>query len=273
MVEEFRSYNDRIEVSNLGTVKRDGEIIEPYHSEYYDYIVIGGEVVRVHIMVGELFPEICGEHDKRMNLHHVNHNPRDNRASNLVWLLPSAHRRLHQSEDGISVGVKAYDQEGNYIGQWESKTQAARETGVDYRHISEVVNGSTYRKTAGGYVWFKVNTTEEDVDKVLGPIMERYMEEMEARKAKEEMKKELEERRASNQAKREDRRVRKIEAKKIYEFNDRDEFVREWKDIKDAAKFHEVTIGAIYMNLRGDTVYMKKDGKKWYFKKKSACQP
>lgn len=272
MIEEFRNYNDQIEVSNLGNVKRDGELIEPYHGKCYDYIVVDGEIARVHNMVGELFPEICGENRKGMHLHHVNHNQRDNSALNLVYLSPSSHIKLHQSEDGASIGVKAYDLEGKYVGQWESKTQAAKETGVDYRHISELVCGIKGRHTAGGYVWFKVDTPEEDVESILAPIIAFHKRKNEERLALEEIKRIKKKKKELKQYKIEEGRKNKIESKKILEFNDKDELIREWKDVKEAAEFHGVSLGAVYASLKGVTLYMKQDGKKWYFRKKSTCQ-
>lgn len=47
--------------------------------------------------------------------------------------------------------VEQYDSDGNYIKSYETITQAANETGVNFSKISAVCRGK--RKTAGGYIW------------------------------------------------------------------------------------------------------------------------
>ena len=166
MTEVFRCFNDRLEVSDLGNVKKDGKLIEPGHGENYDYVCCNGKQYRVHIMVAETFPEICGVKRKYYHAHHINRNQRDNRAVNLVWLSRSEHKRIHQLEDGVSRPVKAYRFDGEKaekIGEWESKQQAAEATGVDYRHITEIILKKGRRFTAGGYWWVLADEPEENI--------------------------------------------------------------------------------------------------------------
>lgn len=164
MAEEFRKVNDRIEVSDLGNVKRDGKLISPLSGEFYDYVTDRGKQIRIHQMVAEMFPEICGKPIKWGHIHHKNRNQRDNRADNLVWLTRSEHKRIHQLEDGVSVPVKAYDKDGRLVGRWDSKQQAAKETGIDYRHITEIILGEKGRFTAGKLYWFKDEVPEEKIN-------------------------------------------------------------------------------------------------------------
>ena len=163
IMEEYRYYKDGFEVSNMGNVKKDGEVLELSKGEYYYYFYINGKTERVHTIVGKLFPEICGEWHKYYHFHHLNRNQFDNRAENIVCLSPREHKILHQKEDGVSVGVKAYDLNGNFVGEWESKTQAAEATGIDYRHITQIILGKTNRYTAGKLYWFKSELTEEEI--------------------------------------------------------------------------------------------------------------
>ena len=163
MFEEYRTYKDGVEVSNLGNVRKDGKELEQHKGEYYFYICIGGIPVRVHTMVGKCFPDICGEPIKNGHYHHINHNQLDNRAENIRCISNSEHKRLHQIEDGVSVAVKAYDKDGNFVGRWDSKQEAAQNTPADYRHISEIISGKYRRFTAGGLFWFKDETSEEEV--------------------------------------------------------------------------------------------------------------
>ena len=70
----------KIEVSNLGRVKRDGELedLSKLKSGYYS---VGG--VNVHRMVAELFiPNI----DNKPFVDHINTNTHDNSVENLRWV-------------------------------------------------------------------------------------------------------------------------------------------------------------------------------------------
>lgn len=164
-MEEYRNYNENYEVSNLGNVKKNGVLVKPTLGEYYYCVFINNKPERIQVMVGKCFPEICGEWHKHYHYHHINRNQLDNRAENIVCLSPREHKRLHQVEDGVSVGVKAYNKNGDYVGQWESKKQAAEATGIDYRHITDIILGKTGRYTAGGYYWFRKDDglTEDEI--------------------------------------------------------------------------------------------------------------
>lgn len=163
MEEVFRRFNDRIEGSNLGNIKKDGKLIEPCHGDPYDYITFNRKMERVHIIIATLFPEICGTVVKWGHVHHKNRNQRDNRAENLICMTRSEHKRIHQKEDGVSVPVKAYDKEGNKVGEWDSMEEASKKTGVHRRHISHIISRKERRFTAGGYYWFRADETEEKI--------------------------------------------------------------------------------------------------------------
>ena len=223
MTEEYRVYEKGIEVSNLGNVKKNGEELEIKHGETYDYVCCDGKQYRIHIMVAECFPEICGARFKFSHIHHKNRNQRDNRAENLTVISASDHQRLHRLEDGVSVAVKAYDLKGNYIGRWDSKGQAAEATPAEYRHISEIIEGKVRRFTAGGLFWFKEDTPEEEAQAIMKPTIEsiKYIEE----------KRRLQE----------EKREKKILEKKIIEFNEKGEEERVWDSIKECAEYYGKT--------------------------------
>lgn len=184
MNEEYRRYNERIEVSNLGNVKIKGEIIKPCSCYNYDIVTDKGKTLRIHNMVGELFQDICGKKIKWGHLHHINHNQKDNRAENLVWLSRSEHKRLHQAEDGVSVGVKAYNKEGKKIGEWDSKLQASKETGISYCHITDIILEKEGRFTAGGYYWFKKDEPEEKIFQKILNIQNTKYQSLKGKKGK-----------------------------------------------------------------------------------------
>ena len=133
-------------------------------------VFINNKPVRTHVMVGKCFPEICGEWHKYYHYHHINRDQLDNRAENIICLSPSEHKRMHQVEDGVSVGVKAYNKNGDFVGMWESKCLAAEDTGIDYRHITNIIIGKERRFTAGGYYWFRSDMSDEEVHKKIVEI-------------------------------------------------------------------------------------------------------
>lgn len=174
MVEVFRQYNEKCEVSNLGRVRYNGELLTEHIGEPYNYVLFENKQYRVHQLVGIMFPDICGVYKKHYHFHHLNRNQKDNRAENIVCLSPSNHRKLHQKEDGVSVGVVAYDKDMNKVGEWGSMTEAGEACGVCYRHINNIVNKRERRFTAGGYYWFKEGMTDEEIkDRIKWMKMEK----------------------------------------------------------------------------------------------------
>lgn len=163
MVEVFRQYNEKCEVSNLGRVRYNGELLIEHIGEPYNYVLFENKQYRIHQLVGIMFPDICGVYKKYYHLHHLNRNQKDNRAENIVCLSPSNHRKLHIKEDGISVSVVAYNKNGEKVGRWDSIWEASEELSVSYRHINNIVNGRERRFTAGGYYWFKEGMTDEEI--------------------------------------------------------------------------------------------------------------
>lgn len=165
MVEIFRNFNENVEVSNLGNVKYDGVLLKEHNGEPYDYVCFDGKQYRIHILVGQLFPEICGAFKKHYHYHHINRNQKDNRAENIICLSPSEHKKLHQKKDGVSIPVQAFDKNGNKVGEWDSMSEAGEKLGVSYRHINNIIHNRERRFTAGGYYWFKAELDFDEVQK------------------------------------------------------------------------------------------------------------
>ena len=152
------------EVSNFGRVRnaKSKRLLKPFSSRGYLQVLFSKDGVRktyyVHRLVAEAFipnPD---------NLPCVNHTTED-RTRNEAWLLEWCSYSYNNSFGtcmkrrakallncpSTSKRVAQYTLEGNLISIYPSLMQAYRETGADYRHISDCCLGKI--KTSGGYIW------------------------------------------------------------------------------------------------------------------------
>jgi hypothetical protein len=105
----IKGYEGLYEVSNFGRVKVldrfvknrfSKRLIKGYITEgrkkggcHNVYIV--GKEIGIHILVAQAFPEICGEWFEECEVHHIDGNPANNNAKNLVCLTKEEHIRMH----------------------------------------------------------------------------------------------------------------------------------------------------------------------------------
>lgn len=106
--------------------------------------------VRVHRIIALTFipiPErLKGIPIQKLDVHHINFIPDDNRVENLVWLTKLEHRRIHKNKS-----VYQYSLDGVFIREWKSGIEVERELGYSSAHISACCYGRI--KSAYGYQW------------------------------------------------------------------------------------------------------------------------
>ena len=144
----------------------------------------------IHRLVAQAFVPIPNKYADmsvdELDVHHINFNHSDNRASNLQWLTKSEHQKLHSESDithlrksdehklNLSAALKGennpmygkpkpegsgtppkqviqFTKDGVFVAKYQSMMDAARQTKVNNRSICACCNGK--RNSAGGYKW------------------------------------------------------------------------------------------------------------------------
>lgn len=159
-----KDFEDRYEISNKGLLHC---LKTRYTKEHYTYGNNGGKYFTIgirkgkkrnlkgiHVLVWETF---VGPIPEGYEIHHKNHNPKDNRLDNLELLSNEEHYKIHIEDRRCSVikncskPVLQYTKDGQFVAEYPSIIEAERNTGINNAHITECCRG--IRKTTGGYVW------------------------------------------------------------------------------------------------------------------------
>lgn len=100
------------EVSNYGRCRSlDHQGYSKHHVGYrlFNGVLLKGEVgefgkiryqlgrrkILAHILVAKAFPDICGKWFNGCEVHHIDYNPSNNKASNLIVLTKAEHKKIH----------------------------------------------------------------------------------------------------------------------------------------------------------------------------------
>lgn len=140
----------------------------------------------VYRLVAQAFVQIPEQYQgmsiDKLEVHHVDHNRNNNRASNLQWLSKTEHQQLHRESEvtkqrrsevkkgennpmygkpkaeGAGTPPKAvaqYTTDGVFVEEYASMSEAARKTKVYQGNICKCCKG--LYKSAGGYKWAYLN--------------------------------------------------------------------------------------------------------------------
>lgn len=108
--------------NNLFSVAEDGEILKPDGTKTYGRPVskydkhyrvkYKGKYYYTHILVAEVYLNNNQPIDRsKYYVHHINHNPEDNRASNLLIITPKAHSVYHNTGENNHFYGKHHTEE------------------------------------------------------------------------------------------------------------------------------------------------------------------
>ena len=152
---------DNYEVSNLGKVRniKSGRILKPsLHKNGYSRHFLCENNKRKHLylhrIIATAFIDNPGE---KPCVNHIDENKLNNDLSNLEWCTVRENlmhgTRTKRTAEKCFKKVIQLDLNDNVLNEFESMTQAERETGVFASNISSCCSGKT--KSAGGFKWIK----------------------------------------------------------------------------------------------------------------------
>lgn len=106
----------------------------------------------IHRLVAQHF--IPNSENKQI-VHHIDHNPYNNKVDNLMWCTPPEHASCHPERYKVA-GKKPkltnqYTLSGDFVKQWMSVADAARTLNYDRSYLINCCNGK--HKSAYGYIW------------------------------------------------------------------------------------------------------------------------
>ena len=145
---------------------RKGTVLKPSirkSGEDYQFVSICIDGVTtnyyVHTLVALAFPDICGERFQGAEISHLDEDPSNNKASNLMWVTHTENNnwgaRTEKAMGKIRKPVWQISLDGMLVERYSSAREAER-NGFLNQNIARVCNGRA--KSAYGYKWKK----EED---------------------------------------------------------------------------------------------------------------
>lgn len=173
-------YEGYYEVSILGRIRRRGynkfylgksgqprglRIKEPTVDNYgYLHIRLHknnrAKDYRIHTLVAHAFPEICGEPFPGAVVNHLDENPTNNVATNLRFVTQrenvnwgTHNERMIKNRKGKNAckPVLQYTLNGDFVKEYPSCNEAARQTGIDDTTMWRCCNG--IKESVNGYIW------------------------------------------------------------------------------------------------------------------------
>lgn len=138
------------EISNLGRCRRilldgNGKVVdEVVHAgslgkHGYRVYSIQNKLAPASRLVAQAFPEICGDWFDGCEVHHIDGNPLNNKATNLMVLSRERHKAIHQTNL-----IELYDWDWTYIRSFPHHKAAAKYLKCSIEDVYKSINDTSY---------------------------------------------------------------------------------------------------------------------------------
>lgn len=167
---DIKNYEGLYRVSNLGRIKSlnyngtgEERIMDGnYDRDGHKKVVLTNRIKKypfIHRLVAQAF---IPNPENKPEVHHIDYNPSNNIVDNLMWVTKEEHAKFHPeryknasraSAMVLSKSVLQYTNDGQFIKEYPSAHEAARQNGLFTTNICNCCNGKSHYKTAGGFIW------------------------------------------------------------------------------------------------------------------------
>lgn len=165
---DIEGYEGLYQISNLGRVKslkrntknqcKNAEVIktQEIRNGYYSVSLWKNGVGKHHLIHRLISQAFIPNPNNKPQINHIDGNKTNNHIENLEWVTESENAR-HAYNNGLikpyTRKIIQYDQNMNFIKEWDSITEIEKELGINHANIVTVCKQNTNRKYAGGYIW------------------------------------------------------------------------------------------------------------------------
>lgn len=164
---DIKDFEGLYQVSNLGRVKslgndktRKEKILKPkINSNGYCAVDLcnRGIYIKYNVLVHRLVAQaFIPNPDNLPVINHKDECKTNNHISNLEWCTQkyNAHySRIWEKTGRFSKPVLQFTKSGDFVAEYESASEAQRQTGIKQQNISSCCLKKPYFHSAGGYIW------------------------------------------------------------------------------------------------------------------------
>lgn len=158
----------KYEVSTLGNVKHNGELLNKSINNGYYRVIINNEYYNLAKLIAEVY--LTNPHDYKY-VSHKDNDKLNNKVENLEWVkFPNKGCKIEHHKQSV---LQYKDKK--LVGEYISLKEASKATKVDSSQIRRVCQG--VNKSAGGFTWSYKNgiTHEDEPEGVVFRVCNRYI--------------------------------------------------------------------------------------------------